>query len=295
MPTGKAIFSPKDITLHDIGIDPNMVTVEANEGGRLHHAVNSVFKLTGLTALDKLAKNTNINAAYNVIQSQAKAPIGSKKHQKLMDRLDRLQGNDKFKTISDLRKGVKSELVLEVLYNQIADIAPVSMSEMPPAYANNPNGRLAYQLKSYTIKQLDFLRQESFSKIASGNRKEAIEGFRNLIAYATVAMAANASADVIKDIMFNREIDPEDVMWDNMLRLFGLNRYAVSKAGQKGPGELLINLLTPPQVGIVNDLYKDTKEARRIEDSRSVKYFPFLGRLYDRWLGRGSRQPDSYK
>lgn len=293
LPTGKAILSPKEITLHDLGIDPNQVTIEANEGGKMHHAVNTVFKLTGLTALDRLAKNTNINAAHKVLQSQAKAPLNSKKHKALMSRLERIQGDDRFKTIADLRNGVKSEGVLEVLYHQIADIAPISLSEMPPQYVKSPNGRLAYQLKSYTIKQLNFLREESFSKIASGNKKEVAQGMKNLIAYATVAMGANASADVIKDVLFNREIDPEDIMWDNMLRLFGLNRYAVSKAGRSGPGDLLINLMTPPQVGIANDLYKDAKEARRIEDSRSIKYFPFFGRMYDRWLGRGSRQPDS--
>ena len=295
MPTGKALFSKKDINLKDIGVDPNMVTIEANEGGKLHHAVNKVFQMTGLTALDRLAKNTNINAAYNVLQKQAKSPLNSKQHSKLMNRLEKLQGADRFKTMADLKNGVKSELVLEVLYNQIADVAPISLSEMPMAYANNPNGRIAYQLKSYTIKQLDFLRQESFSKMASGNKKEAIEGFKNLMTYATVAMAANASADVIKDIIFNREIDPEDIMWDNMLRLFGTNRYATQKAGRKGVGTFLLDMIKPAQVDIADNIYRDVKDARRIEDARSTKYFPLVGKLYDRWLGRGSRQTESYK
>lgn len=295
MPTGKAVFAPKDITLHDIGIDPNMVTIEANDGGHLNKAVNTVFKATGLTALDRLAKNTNINASWNVMQKQAKLNPKNPKRKKLVERLQRLQGNDAVQTMVDLKQGKKSELVLEVLYHQIADVAPISMSEMPPQYAKSPNGRILYQLKSYTIKQLDFLRQESFSKIASGNKKEAIEGFRNLMAFATVAMAANASADVIKDIIFNREFDLDETVWDNFLRMFGMNRYAVNNAGRKGVGSFLIDLIKPAQFKIGDDISRDLMDMPRIEDSRSAKYFPFVGKLYDRWMGRGAKMEASYK
>ena len=69
---------------------------------------------------------------------------------------------DASKAISDLRSGIKSDQVLQALFNRLSDVAPISLIEMPQAYAENPNTRILYSLKSYTIKQFDFLRQQSF-------------------------------------------------------------------------------------------------------------------------------------
>jgi hypothetical protein len=288
LPTGKALFSPKEITLDDIGINPNSVTVEANEGGFLHKTVNNVFEATGLSKMDRLAKNTNINAAWGKLRSRAKAEMGSKRYEDLKKELQESYGEGYAKVISDLRTGKKSDEVFEVLYNQMADIAPISMSEMPPAYASNPNARIAYQLKSYTIKQFDFMRQEAFSKIASGDKKQTAEGLKNLVHFGSLAMAANASADVIKSFMFNDEIDPDDLVWDNMLTMFGMNKYAVDNVGRKGVGSTLLDIVKPAQVGIVDNIGRDLSNMTSLDEARSAKYIPIVGKLYDKWYGRGS-------
>ena len=42
-----------------------------------------------------------------------------------------------------------------VLFNKLLDFQPVAKSEMPQVYLENPNGRIFYMLKSFTLKQFD--------------------------------------------------------------------------------------------------------------------------------------------
>jgi hypothetical protein len=297
IPTMQALVGSKALTIEDLGIAKDMVTVETKDGqGFLGKSVDTVFKLTGLTAMDRLAKNTNINATYKSLQKGAKANPNSNKYKKTVNRLKRIQGNDAFKTISDLKNGVKSDLVVEAIYNELSDIAPISLTEMPEAYASNPNLRILYSLKSYTIKQLNFVREMAFNKmmsgVASGNPKEFAEGSVNMMKILVFGAVANGSADVLKAILFNREIDEEDFWWNHILRLFGVTKYTTVTARKEGVGTAITKTILPPQAGILNDIFKDigkvtSEEGLKINDMRSMKYIPVAGKIYYWREGKG--------
>lgn len=292
IPTIEAAFGKKGLTVEDLGIAKDMVEIDSKQGaGMFSKSVNNVFKWTGLTAMDRLAKNTNINATFGVLTKGAKSGQNTNKYKKTLARLKRIQGDDAYKTISDLQRGVKSPYVIEAIYNELADVAPISLTEMPEAYAGNPNLRIIYSLKSYTIKQFNFVRERVFEKLYVGllNKDpkmvgEASVDMGRILAFSTLA---NGSADVLKAIIFNREIDEDDFMWDTLLRLFGVSKYTTVQMRKEGLDTAILKTIAPPQFGMMADVFKDTQEMDKISDMRSVKYMPFVGKLYYWAEGRG--------
>lgn len=292
IPTVEAALGRKDLTVEDLGIAKDMVEIDSKQGaGMFSKSVNNVFKWTGLTAMDRLAKNTNINATHKVLTKGAKAGQNTNSYKKTLARLKRVQGNDAYKTIADLQNGVKSEYVIEAIYNNLADVAPISLTEMPEAYAGNPNLRIMYSLKSYTIKQFNFVRERVWTKLMQGiatkNPKmigEASTDMMKILAFSTLA---NGSSDVLKSIIFNREIDEEDFMWNTLLRIFGITKYTTVQVRKEGLGTAALKTIAPPQFGMMSDVFKDAQEMERIQDMRSVKYVPFVGKLYYWAEGRG--------
>ena len=299
LPTMQAAFGAKALTVEDLGIAKDLVTVETKDGqGFLGKSVDNVFKITGLTAMDRLAKNTNINAAHKVLTKGAKSKQGSRAYEKTLARLKKVQGNDAYKTIADLQQGVKSDFVIEALYNELADVAPISLTEMPENYASNPNLRILYSLKSYTIKQFNFVRERSFSKVMDGirtnNPQMVADGSVQLMRILAFGALANGSADVLKAILFNREIDDEDFWWNHFLRMFGITKYTTVMARKEGVGDAIVKSILPPQGGMINDIFKDIASATdsegdglKINEMRTSKYLPVVGKLYYWREGRG--------
>jgi hypothetical protein len=292
IPTVEAALGRKDLTVEDLGIAKDMVEIDSKQGaGMFSKSVDTVFRLTGLTAMDRLAKNTNINATHKVLTKGAKSGQNTNSYKKTLARLKRVQGDDAYKTIADLKNGVKSEYVIEAIYNNLADVAPISLTEMPEAYAGNPNLRIMYSLKSYTIKQFNFVRERVWTKLMQGiatkNPKmigEASTDMMKILAFSTLA---NGSSDVLKSIIFNREIDEDDFMWNTLLRIFGITKYTTVQARKEGLGTAALKTIAPPQFSMMSDVFKDAQEMERIQDMRSVKYVPFVGKLYYWAEGRG--------
>ena len=305
LPTVRAATGKKIFRMEDLGINRDQVTIEAQDGAQaLKKSVDFVFKAVGLTKLDRFAKETNINAAFQKAKRMARGKQAKVLRAKVASQMDNnvpamrngkptgLGEVDQF--MLDLKKGNASDLVGLYLFNQLSEIAPISMSEMPPSYAKNPNLRIMWMLKSYTVKQLNFMREQSFSKIASGEKAQVIEGLQNLIKIGTVMMAANATADTLKDFIFGREIDSGDIMIDNILRIFGLSRYVTRKAA-KNPKDALVDFFLPPQANIANDLWKDALGARELDELRTLKYVPFVGKFLYWHEGRGKEMERKYK
>ena len=69
---------------------------------------------------------------------------------------------------------------------------------------------------------------------------------KNLLGLAVVFAAANASTDIIKDIMYGRPIKEDDLVLDNTLKLLGINRYLMYKARREGVGKAVLETMLPP-------------------------------------------------
>ena len=272
------------VTRKDIGLD--MPSEEFMERGNLGKAVSWVFRAVGIESIDTMGKETFLNASLARLQEVAQAP-----ENKLKQEFQHIFGEETDQVIQDLKNKVYSNNVKMLLFSELSNIQPISLSEMPEYYLTSGNLRVFYMLKSYTIKQIDAFRREAFEKI--GKPETRAEGFKNLITLSAALMLMNAGADVIKALLLGRPIDPNDLFWDNFLRLLGLTKFNIYKFKEEGITGGLASYILPPAFGFVTAIYKDVSNAFS-EDPKDfgkqeiVKSVPIAGKFYYWWFGGGA-------
>lgn len=233
---------------------------------KLSGLLDNLFRKTGLKQLDLFAKNAYMNAAWRKYHKLAQSKGGS---QKLREELlpyfgDRTDGIIKaVRSNAPTNKEPPAE-VTELVFHKLLDVAPATASEVPAAYMRNPNMRIMYMLKTFTIKQIDTFRTAGLSNIkeggelylagrAEGNQSKqekgvrlAAKGTKDLVQIAALFAAANAGTDVIKDVIYGRPIKRDELIEDNLWKLIGVNRYTVYNARRKGLGKAFIDFVAPP-------------------------------------------------
>jgi hypothetical protein len=242
-----------------------------------------------------------VNANLAKLQSQAR-----RGDDVLRTQVERLFDSDEVDVVlKELADGQITERTKFMAFNRLLDFQPLTKSEMPEAYLNHPNGRMFYMLKSFTLKQYDIYRRESFDLIASGEKAKVKQGVKNLLTMAALFMAANATADEIKDLLLDRDTPPSDRVVDNLWRLVGASKYDVYKAREEGIGTTILKkILFPASI-----LDRATKDFETITTDKeyekgpmagenykfeSTQTIPVGGKLYYWWFGRGD-QKQEYK
>ena len=189
----------------------------------------------------QFGKNTNINASLRANKRMAtKDPtafkkkwvdnFGSAETDKLMAELQNLE----------LKKGaVLSDNMYYMLWNDLADVQPIGMSEMPKKYLDMPNGRIFYAYKTFAIKQFNYMRN-----LITNKNRNAVQRAYDATYFATMFVLANSSIDQFKDFMAGKELNIEDKVTDNLVSMVGTSKYAVDKS-RGGMGSILLEGLTP--------------------------------------------------
>jgi hypothetical protein len=272
----RSLFNKSAVTKRDIGID--RISEEFTDGTKSGNAVRKVFDLIGLSSMDSLGKETLINSSYERLQKLAQNP-----NKEFNDRIQRVFGEESKDVIQDLKDGIVSENVKILLFSELADFQPISLSEMPEAYITGGNGRVFYMLKSFTLKQIDIFRREAFDKI---NKGEVKEGLSNLLKLSAAFVVMNATADEIKALILGRNLSLSDLVVDNMLKLIGFSKFQIYKARAEGIGSATVRTILPP-FKFIDALYKDVVNQREIKRWDSISSIPVGGKLYYWWFGRG--------
>lgn len=255
-------------------------------------AVNTVFKYSGFQYLDTVMKETKANAAMLDYQRKALTPRGQAEIQR--------QYGDYFTTdmpqlLADLRAREKSRLVYELVFRELSDAQPVTRIEVPKFYLDNPNARPLWMLKSFSIKQLNLLRERGYREIAKGDPASVARGTRFMFGYGLALGLGGATMAFITDAMLGRDNKLE---WGdipiNALKSFGLSQYVVDKARQGKPGEAVAGALLPP-VGIAGDVLlprerTDPDTGEPVANTSAIRYIPWIGRFVEsRYLGGAER------
>lgn len=268
--TLKAALSEKGITVESLGLQKHIA--QFDDASTMAKAVDKVFTATGLNKLDRLAKETYLNAAWAKVQGEAKNPSLS-----FMKKMDLMFGDESDEVIRTIQRGEIDDNVKLMMFNDLLDVAPVALSEFPEAYLRMGNGKLLYMLKSYTIKQLDVYRNDVFQLIKTDPTQAAI----NFTKLTGALVAMGVTADEIKEFVFNKEdVDLSDKVANNVFKLMGFNRYTVDRFGEKGVGGTLKDMLSPP-----TRLIDNVATGRTDQVPRSI---PVVGELYYWWMGAGS-------
>ena len=163
-----ALFHPdKRITLESLGIDPlgeEFQTSKKDVGGKI---ANIATKWKGINWADAVMKNAFMRGNYKSLQQLAKTP--DKFHQKY----DALFGDETDTLIKDLNDNKLSEPVKVLLFHEISKIQPISRSAMPTAYLSNPNGRVFYMFKTFSLHRAEYMVSELAEDFRRGDLEKA--------------------------------------------------------------------------------------------------------------------------
>lgn len=262
--TLRSLFGKKNFNIDDVGLRDTILE-EFESGSK---ALDKLFRLSGFKRMDKLTKETFINAAYKrdaaMVRSDKGAAVFSKKY-------GDLYGDETAQLIADLRNGKPSELVKFHLFNELSGVQPISLLEVPEAYAKSPNGRIFYMLKSFTLKQYDLLRREVVQEYKAGNKAGAV---KSAIRYMGFVSAMGGTMQTIRDVGTGRSGPEEaieklpDRMLFESLGALGFGTYVTERYLRQGKVvDFAVNQMVPaaPLVNAATtefaDLFSKSAEA----------------------------------
>jgi len=315
----KALFGKSPITAKELGLDSRSQT-GLYDPSYLHKVINLVLKSTGFEFLDRVGKETIMNAKLRQLSKQARRGHFDPKARKYIDAT--FPADQRAQVIEDLKEAYITEDTLLLAYSVLANHQPINLSEYPRAYLTNPNKRLFYTLKTFTIKALNVYRRDSFNLIAegikTGNRATAIQGIRNFLHITALFWAAGLSASYLKDWLYGRPTKFSDNAIDSLWRIANMSRwYAYSFRNAKSKaydGEFvqaaiestgLLSSLFGPPIPFLTEPAKDIKNSLNAgftkagkpniqarKESESVKLIPWGGALYYWRFGEGARKSE---
>jgi hypothetical protein len=296
------------ISLADLAIGLNTDDINQfalNNKGYLAKSTEAVLKRT-VGVFDRFGKEALVNSAYDQFK-RASSDMNSVEGKRLRSKYGKVFPEDFDQMVSDLNSGQVTARVKLLLVTELSKLQPVLPSSMPMFYARTPEARLLYTLKSFYIRQLNRIRSEGLDKIVKGwrtdNMGSVAEGFAWMGQYLAIMGAANASVDLAKDYLFNRESDPKEIAIANLMKIGGFSKYTALDASRMGWGSAALEWWFP-LVNVANDVGADTRlvweylnernltSGKTYEDflkeSRSVKYTPGFGREIYNLAGKGA-------
>ena len=268
----------------------------------IRRGVDSVFKYSGFRGVDALGKGALLNSTIAKSTQQAVSPKGRAKFMNewsaFLGAEDAAKAVDDFKAFSKGTIDKPTPLMKDIAFMKLSKIQPVTLSEMPAAYLNNPNGRMLYMLQSFTLKHINTIRQDIFKEARKGtllSSAKSAQNFGKLVSYYT---AMNLGADQVIDAILGREREFDESLIVNLYRSTGfLSKYDVDQMARDGdPGQFITGIVAPPlqQMGLGvmeamlvaknlatgNDAFADMKDPGK----DMLQNIPFIGRLMANWL-----------
>lgn len=285
--TISTMFSEKNVSVIDIGIED--ASAEMAEQG-IRGTANALRKLLGVSGfrkIDRLGKETYINSAIKRASNMLKTKEGTAK---LRKEFGDIYGEETDDVLASLASGKVDYNTKWFAFNELSDAQPTTRSNFPQFYLDNPNMRVLYMLKSFTVKQIDVVRRRVIGEYQKGNKAAAIKQATLLAGYLTTA---NLSTGVIKDLMLGREIDADEIpsksLWA-LLGNYGASKYTtdkfLSKGDWKGAAYNTIVPATPIIDMVVEGVqipFEDEPNYRKV-----VKNVPVVGRLFSSWFLGGA-------
>lgn len=245
------------------------------------------LKYSGFAKMDQFGKEIILNGAlrkgWKLAQTEKGRNLIAKKWSKTLG--DESTG----KLLQDLKDKKMTEDVRLYLWNELSDIQPISLAEMPVKYLQAPNGRLFYALKSFTLRQLDLILNDTFRMIKKGQVRQ---GFKNLGGYAVFLSALGVGTDSLKKFITGQPVTVEDLpdaAVNNMLKIFGASEFLVSLGASGLAGSALTKVVTPAPISVLDSVGTDIVNVLTKDDVdiKSIQYVPIVGKFIYWWFGPG--------
>jgi hypothetical protein len=288
----------KMLTPKEMGLLDNVAEEFASDTAT-KRGVDAVFKYSGFRSVDALGKGALVNSSIYKAGQQIKSPKGRIKFMNewssILGAEDAAKAADEFKAFNKGTIDTPTPLMKDIAFMKLSKIQPVTLSEMPRGYLNNPNGRMMYMLQSFAMKHVNVIRQDFFKEMRRGNVAKAMKDGAKLAAFYT---SANMGADKVIDLILGRDTKLEDTFYANLYRSTGfLSKYDVDQMARGGDVyEWAAAIPVPP----LDPVFKGAVEAGQIATNLArgrrwdsdmkeagkdmFQNLPIIGRLMANWL-----------
>ena len=287
--TAVAMFGPR-LKGDDFGIDVNQVSAEFAADNRvLDKAVRLGLKAVGFTKLDQVMKETNMTANYNRYRKLARGYFkdrNSAKSKKFVAELTSMgYGEAEQRKLIAALKGDdrNSAYVRNLLLNKLAETQPLTKAEMALGIVGNPNLRFTVAMKSFMVKQLNFVKDrmvnEFIDGVRTGNARKIKKASSDLALLMTFLLMIGLPVDALKDFLAGRLGYMSDYLFNGIFRVFGISRYTAYQARKEGAGAALRDYVTPVAIqqfiDATSELDRVIRGERAITESKFVTLLPF--------------------
>ena len=280
----KAWTGKSEITLQDIGIDKVIKDGEIKDTSSIAKLLDGVLKYNGFQKLDIVSKQTIMNSALRKARR-----LALKDDKELSEYLFKEFGEDYKNVLEDLKNNRLTPEIIEYAVFKLMDVQPLTIDQMPRYYARGGKTRMFYMLKSYFIKQLNEYRKITFEKM----KTNPVGASKDLALLTFYLMIFNAGADLLKDLLMNREINVSDRFIDNLFVGGSINRYTAMNIKKDGPFRTFQEQLLFPIA--FDTLIVDLLSKKEIEDYKTWSNVPLVGRPYYWYFGGGESKKRSKK
>jgi len=277
LPTAKAVVQKltgkERVHATDFGLVESISAEFANQA-KSSKTLNAAMKIAGFSKADLIGKDVNLNASLAKAEKLVKTPAGI---QKLASKYQAAFGDEFPQLVRDLQQGKwDSENVRLYQFSELARIQPITKSELPQLYHRFPNGRAAYMLNSFTLKQFDMVRTDAYADIKAG---KPVLGMGKLLRYGMILGLANATINQITDWMLGKETEELNAttVGLNVLKNFGMSEYQLKNFSDT-PLKTVLSLGVPPFEMFDTLLKTGEQKADGTRDWRAVQYLPIIGR-----------------
>jgi hypothetical protein len=305
--TAVAMFGPR-LKGDDFGIDVNQVSAEFAADNRvLEKAVRLGLRATGFTKLDQVMKETNMTANYNRYRKLARGYFkdrNSANSKKFVAELTSMGYSEQEQTqlIADLKKGDRdSAYIRTLLFNKLSETQPLTKAEMALGIVGNPNLRFTVAMKSFMIKQLNFVKDrmvnEFIDGVRTGDAKKIRKASNDMALLMTFMLLIGLPVDALKDFLAGRLGYMSDYLFNGVFRIFGISRYTAYQARKEGVGQAAFDYVTPVAiqqfVDATSELGRVMSGERAITESKFVTLLPFsdvINRIFGFQKGRERKE-----
>jgi hypothetical protein len=281
------------ITADDLGL-VNQVSAELQNLNGMTKFLDFALTYSGFRKIDKLGKDTFIKASWrkNTKLARTNPDAIAKKYGDVFE-------NETADLIADLQAGRVTDNTKLLMWNELADVQPIALSEMPQLYLEMANGRILYSLKSFGLKQLNLIRQNIVKR---GQRGDVTGAFEEALKYSLLVGMANGSIENARNFLRSgfdpdalRDID--DVTYESLAKILFLSKYSREKYLAQGQyGTFVTELLTPAAPSILdamgeamnNVLFEQENDYEAF--NKALQKVPIAGRSYYYLLGGGAEK-----
>ena len=296
-PTIHAMFGHKNVKLLDVGINKIAQEIQ-NDVRPTARALDKMFSMTGFKAIDRLGKETSMNAAlkknFKLLSEVSKDGKMTKGEKQFREKWQKFYREDTDDLIASLRSGKVDEAVKFHAFNELSDIQPITLMEMPEKYLTMPNGRILYSLKTFTLKQWDIVRREVIQEAMKPGAASKVRAASKAALLAAYLSAGNVGTQTIRDLLSGRDVGVESIpdrsLWA-LLGVYGFNKYSSEKYLSKGKFTDFFTEQVRPVVPLVDAIFEGATQGLFEEDPNwglQLRAIPGMGSMLYNWFGGGA-------